>query len=780
MALSGAAQRAKKIREQLKATFPGVKFSVRTHNYSGGDSVNVKWEDGPRIDDVKKITSQFESISYCQSSGEILGGGNSYVMVERSFSEAHYAEALKSVCKYWGLEVPGYTTQKWGCPYLDRSQDVQNVGNGIQSLGELVRQHLGELDLRPTSAPTPAAPAPATDSQPASDMEVVENDDLDGFELFFNGKPDDGLRQILKEHGFRPAKKKTGDRVGQWFWYASRSDERREFLANLLNLFAPEHPATIGGKLAGDTSTYTEFMRATSEPKTRRAEDRDGKLIGGQFEYDGRLFLIEPVNNVASGYKTIGYRLILGGHSRLILTYNGHRPNSYFRSVTEARRAAFWYLSGEKATALDLSVFCQIFRKTDQIAWLLETVGGTTFRNQLVDRDLTGWSHEEIAVEALAMLEDRHDSLPPSLKEPAPAAEALAPKPDPKLAKRAADFRSMADRLQATVDHKLAPRLENTAKRAREAEAQRRDGYQLQGVQAILRAIADQADNGTLAHPLSAISSKSHVESLMESVKYFEMTEAEASNHPACAQGWQIPQIIASYGTTAADVISGKARCSDVMAKLKLTPEQMVELLRQLKAIVRGDVVIDHNAEQLKRAMAELRYCGIPGYVATPRPLGEQAIAFLDITDDDYVLDPQGGSGALLNVIRVLHPGTRLATLETSDRLSKILQLQGFDVLGDDSMEYRPKPDERPTKIAMNPPFEGMADIDHVLHAYDILAPGGTMVAIIRHPRSSSLGKKPLRFGNGSTRCRSFTTARKTRPTLSSHRVPPFKPIWSS
>ena len=43
--LSESAQAAKAIRKELKAAFPGVKFSVRSDNYAGGSSVHVTWDD---------------------------------------------------------------------------------------------------------------------------------------------------------------------------------------------------------------------------------------------------------------------------------------------------------------------------------------------------------------------------------------------------------------------------------------------------------------------------------------------------------------------------------------------------------------------------------------------------------------------------------------------------------------------------------------------------------------------------------------------------------------
>lgn len=55
-----AAETAKLVRAALKRSFPGVKFSVRSENYSGGCSVNVGWIDGPLTREVEPIAKMFE------------------------------------------------------------------------------------------------------------------------------------------------------------------------------------------------------------------------------------------------------------------------------------------------------------------------------------------------------------------------------------------------------------------------------------------------------------------------------------------------------------------------------------------------------------------------------------------------------------------------------------------------------------------------------------------------------------------------------------------------
>jgi hypothetical protein len=58
------ADTAKLIRTNLKRAFPGVKFSVRSHTYAGGASIDVGWMDGPTEAAVKQITQGFESARF--------------------------------------------------------------------------------------------------------------------------------------------------------------------------------------------------------------------------------------------------------------------------------------------------------------------------------------------------------------------------------------------------------------------------------------------------------------------------------------------------------------------------------------------------------------------------------------------------------------------------------------------------------------------------------------------------------------------------------------------
>jgi|SRR5579859_4473767 len=58
------AETAKLIRLALKREFPGQKFSVRSHVYAGGASINVDWTDGPTDDAVSAVTSAYSGAGF--------------------------------------------------------------------------------------------------------------------------------------------------------------------------------------------------------------------------------------------------------------------------------------------------------------------------------------------------------------------------------------------------------------------------------------------------------------------------------------------------------------------------------------------------------------------------------------------------------------------------------------------------------------------------------------------------------------------------------------------
>lgn len=58
------AQTAKLVRNVLKAAYPGVAFSVRSHTYAGGASLTVQWTDGPSVESVHRTTDRYRGSDF--------------------------------------------------------------------------------------------------------------------------------------------------------------------------------------------------------------------------------------------------------------------------------------------------------------------------------------------------------------------------------------------------------------------------------------------------------------------------------------------------------------------------------------------------------------------------------------------------------------------------------------------------------------------------------------------------------------------------------------------
>lgn len=90
---------AKLIRAELKAKFPGVKFSVKSSKYSGGSSIRVSWTDGPTTKLVDAVVQPFAGATFDgmtdskdyitgELDGEPVKFGADFIFAERGYSEA--------------------------------------------------------------------------------------------------------------------------------------------------------------------------------------------------------------------------------------------------------------------------------------------------------------------------------------------------------------------------------------------------------------------------------------------------------------------------------------------------------------------------------------------------------------------------------------------------------------------------------------------------------------------------------------------------------------------
>lgn len=255
-------------------------------------------------------------------------------------------------------------------------------------------------------------------------------------------------------------------------------------------------------------------------------------------------------------------------------------------------------------------------------------------------------------------------------------------------------LRSLADGMQRDVNHKLADRLTNTPKRQREAASARQEGEHLKRTQQALRALADLHHSGDVPPLLSGLKTKAAVHELTRS---------------------RIDRSNAGYYDAGID--TGRPANE--------TPQALAlwELLKPKSAA-------DRQADELRAKVERLQFSNIPGYFPTPAAIVERMIDQAAIGPDvKTVLEPEGGSGAILDQVRARFPAMQFGVYERQNSLREILQLKGYALAGSDFMEA--KEGQKFDRVLMNPPFENGQDIEHVMKAHRMLCDGGRLVAIM-------------------------------------------------
>ena len=107
---NGPAIAAKNLRKLLKAKFPGVKFSVTISRFSGGNSMSVRWTDGPTSDAVSEFCELFsggsfsgqdDSYTYSRAPFAELFGSAKYISTRQDYSDAMVSKAIAELAEYY-------------------------------------------------------------------------------------------------------------------------------------------------------------------------------------------------------------------------------------------------------------------------------------------------------------------------------------------------------------------------------------------------------------------------------------------------------------------------------------------------------------------------------------------------------------------------------------------------------------------------------------------------------------------------------------------------------
>jgi predicted RNA methylase len=111
----------------------------------------------------------------------------------------------------------------------------------------------------------------------------------------------------------------------------------------------------------------------------------------------------------------------------------------------------------------------------------------------------------------------------------------------------------------------------------------------------------------------------------------------------------------------------------------------------------------------------------------TPQEVAHDLVRIAGVQPDMDCLEPSAGDGVIATALR--EAGARVTCIELNPDAAEKLRARGFDPAVKDFLSVEPV--AAYDRVVMNPPFTNNQDIDHVLHAFEFLKPGGKLVAIM-------------------------------------------------
>lgn len=158
--------------------------------------------------------------------------------------------------------------------------------------------------------------------------------------------------------------------------------------------------------------------------------------------------------------------------------------------------------------------------------------------------------------------------------------------------------------------------------------------------------------------------------------------------------------------------------------KLGITNNEQLRAALNEYLSYRGEKRAENPVKKLERAIIGKKV-GID-FFPTPSAQAQKMIALAGIKQGDRVLEPSAGNGNIADAAAAA--GAVVDVVEISPQLQDILKAKGYNLVDTDFMNYQP---EQPyDAIVMNPPFSNRLDAAHIMRAYEMVKPGGRLVAI--------------------------------------------------
>lgn len=249
---SGSALCAIAIREELKANFEGVKFSVKSETYSGGDSVRIEWTDGPTTAEVTKFTAKYQYGSF-NGMEDIYEHTNS----REDIPQAKYIFETRTKSEELHMAILNELKAEYGT-YFDELAEYEQNRKVYKKFSELsLYTPPNKTDAKKTARPT----APSAEGQ-AGNISVIEYSEK-AVAIVGEGtkKIKDELKKIGAKFNFRLS---CG---AGWIYPKSRINELTALLSSLSQQQTAQEDNTKGEPIEAETEAQAPQMLLIEAPK---------------------------------------------------------------------------------------------------------------------------------------------------------------------------------------------------------------------------------------------------------------------------------------------------------------------------------------------------------------------------------------------------------------------------------------------------------------------------------------------------------------------------------
>lgn len=259
--------------------------------------------------------------------------------------------------------------------------------------------------------------------------------------------------------------------------------------------------------------------------------------------------------------------------------------------------------------------------------------------------------------------------------------------PADKLRKLADGMAAKIEELSRCSDQRPTPRR----MRMEDARLQKRDG--LRNAQAILYRLAEYWDGGNIPAVLVGVKTKKDAEILDYAIN--------RDNYGRAFSSYQAE--FAKMGITTAD-----------------------ELAQAKQLLVANAAPIDDTANKIRQLEYQIMGNKSTEFFPTPSAIVDMMLAELENLgiSGGRLLEPSAGNGRLADAAR--DAGYYVECVEVNGILRQILELKGHKLVGQDFSDFEDR--DGYDAVLMNPPFS--EETDHIRWAFDLLKPGGALVAV--------------------------------------------------